>query len=301
MKNKGVVIKGVGGFYTVLAEDGPLLNCRQRGKLRKKDGGLYPGDKVAYSLLAQKGEGDVDAMIEEVLPRSNHLLRPKSANLDLALVVFAAKEPEPDFLLLDRILIMCRFHQIKPLICFNKCDLLEEAEASALNRQASVYRNYNFPVFLTSSLTGQGLAEIIPYFKHKVTVLAGPSGSGKSSLLNSLFPSLNLLVGDISQRLHRGKHTTRHTEMLALDNQSLIADTPGFSLLDLPKELEYRELPGLYPEFEGLSPCRFDGCLHYKEPGCSAKEALEHKLLDEGRYQRYIRLLLELKEREERY
>lgn len=300
-ERQGIVLKGVGGFYTVLLPHGEILVCRQRGRLRKEEGGIFPGDRVRLELLDEAGAGEVAAMIEEVLPRKNRLLRPKVANISLAVTVLAVKSPAPDWLLLDRILVICLFNRIRPLVCLNKWDMASKAEEEELNLHRQAYQKAGFDIFGVSAVTGFGLEQLPPKLKGEISVLAGPSGVGKSSLLNALFPALDLAVGDISQRLGRGRHTTRQVEMLALSEDTLVADTPGFALLDLPEDLQHTDLPGLYPDFDQYAPCRFEGCLHHKEPDCSIKEALSRGALDAGRYERYLRLLLELQEREVKY
>lgn len=296
----------MGGFYTVRLAEGETLVCRQRGKLRKKEAGLFPGDWVRVSRIpaaekAKAAETGIQGMIEETLPRRNFLLRPKVANIDIAVVVLAAGQPAPDWLLLDRILAMCLYHQIQPLVCLNKWDCLTAAEAQGMTAALAPYHKIGMGGLPLSAQNGLGIAELQARLQGKTAVFAGPSGVGKSSLLNALAPGLCLPTGQISERLRRGKHTTRHVEMLPLPGNTFIADTPGFSLLDLPKDLQSRILSGLYPEFQGLPPCRFEGCLHDKEPDCAVKAALAAGHVDIGRYERYLRLLAEAREREERY
>ena len=285
---------------------GETLVCRQRGKLRKKEAGLFPGDWVRVSRIqaaekAEDMEKGIHGMIEETLPRRNFLLRPRVANIDIAVVLLAADHPAPDWLLLDRILAMCLYHQIQPLVCLNKWDCLDAAAAQEMTAALAPYREIGMGGLALSAQNGLGIADLQTHLLGKTAVFAGPSGVGKSSLLNVLAPGLCLATGQISKRLRRGKHTTRHVEMLPLPGNTFIADTPGFSLLDLPKDLQSRILSGLYPEFQGLPPCRVEGCLQDKEPECAVKAALAAGSVDAGRYERYLRLLAEAREREERY
>jgi ribosome biogenesis GTPase len=231
------------------------------------------------------------------MPRFNLLSRPKAANITLALIFFAAKNPLPDFLLLDKMLIMCLFHKINPVICFNKWDLLSDTEKEELLKTLSVYRDCGFPLFVFSTFKLGEAESLMLHLKNQTVVLAGPSGVGKSSFLNALFPALCLPTGNISERLRRGKHTTRCTEMLLMDANALIADTPGFSLLDLPPQIAYNSLASFYPEYGKLPSCRFDSCVHHKEPGCSVKEALKEGALNINRYNRYLYLLEELQKK----
>jgi ribosome biogenesis GTPase len=296
LNDQGTVLWGYGGFYEVLLPDA-RITCKLRGLAKSGGQGLYPGDKVKISRKPGLPEG----MIEEILPRHNQLQRPKIANVEQAILLFAAKEPKPDFLLLDRMLVMTAYNRVLPVICINKCDLLSDQEKEELDSRLNPYQEAGFITLFVSALNKHNIEQLTAVLSGKFSVFAGPSGIGKSSILNALCPSLGLPVGMISHRLQRGRHTTRHVKIIQLSDQTLVADTPGFSLLDLPQELEFRDLTHYYPDFMAVGPCRFDGCLHDQEPDCAVKAALAEGIIDHGRYQRYLRLLNELREREEKY
>ena len=295
----GRVVAARGGFYRVQAEGVGAVDCRLRGKLKRKgafsdiEGGACVGDIVHVSLFAENG-GQIVGMVEEVHKRANLLLRPRIANIELCVAVLATQEPVYDLLLLDKILLIAAYNGIEAAICFNKADLAEEGLAALLE----VYRLAGFKVVLVSALTGQGLADLRLLLDNKIAVLAGPSGVGKSSLLNVLLPDYQGSVGDISTRLQRGRHTTRHVSLLSLPNGGLVADTPGFSLLDLPGELKAKNLSIMYPEYKNIAlNCRFLSCLHRYEPDCAVKEKLAAGKTDRGRYERYLRIIDEIEVR----
>lgn len=289
----GLLIKGYNGFYYVEAENA-LWTCSLRGRFRIREQRFLPGDHVRITPLdSPKG------VIEEVLPRENELVRPPVANVNRALIVFAAKQPAPNFLLLDRILIQVLEKGIEPVICFNKVDLATAAEMEALSAS---YRAAGFPVLLLSALQGRGLTDLSAALDSRITVLAGPSGVGKSSLVNSLYPQFQLQTGDLSKKIDRGRHTTRRVELLKLSGNTYLADTPGFSSLYLPEAIAKEELYRYYPEFAAFeADCRFGSCLHLQEPGCAVVQAVANGVLDGGRYERYRVFFDEIKEREKKY
>lgn len=306
----GIVLKGAGGFYHVLITKlenygNKVLVAKVRGRLRRETDIIYSGDRVLLEPVADgetlAGREMVKAMIVDILPRRNHLLRPKVANISQAVLVLAAQNPRPDWLLLDRMLVMVLSMEVNPLICFNKWDLPDASEQSEINRELAAYETAGFLVIRASAKKTEGIVELSSCLQKQISVFAGPSGVGKSSLINALSPELGLLTGDISRRLGRGKHTTRQVEILLMDQNAMVADTPGFSLLDLPDDLTEADLPGLYPDFSAFGPCRFDGCLHHKEPDCAIKKAESEQLIGSGRYQRYLALLTEIKERKIKY
>jgi len=293
---EGVLLKGYGGFYYVYAED-RVWECSLRGRFRIKDQDFLPGDRV--EILPEE---ENKATIESVVPRRNALSRPAIANVDQALLVFAMTSPKPDLNLLDRLLIQVSDAEIEPVLVFTK---LDKYEADLTNRTGEptitdVYRQIGYTVFEVSSETGQGIEEVGAQLVDKVSVLAGPSGAGKSSLFNALSPGKKLKTGEISLKSKRGRHTTRHVELMVCAG-GLVADTPGFSSLFMP-DMKRAELAGCFPEFvERRRQCRFSSCLHDKEPNCAIKEAIENGEISTVRYEHYLIFLQEVIEAERRY
>ncbi len=310
----GIVLSAYGGFYQVKSQEG-LYICKIRGKMRLADHGVLAGDHVTFSDYGHLTIDNKDhiyfglpqGMIKEILPRKNFLDRPKIANVDQALLVLALTQPSPDWNLLDRMLAVSLHKQITPVICINKWDLTEEdGELSEDIKETidllQIYRKAGFQVYCISARIKSGIDALESALKGKTTVVAGPSGVGKSSLLNAIRPELSLQTGDISNRLQRGKHTTRHVEMMLLPENTFVADTPGFSLLDLSESLQPQHLAKYYPEFEPYrNNCRFESCVHDKEPGCCVKEAVGEGSVNQLRYDSYLKLLHEIKEREVKY
>lgn len=287
---QGKIIKGIGGFYYVHAQDDVIYECRAKGIFRKEKIKPLVGDNVEISPVqdAEKPAGNVD----QILPRNNVLIRPAVANVDQALVIFAAASPKPNLNLLDRFLISMGQQQIPVVICFNKTDLLDEAEVQEL---AKIYENCKSRVCLLSVAQQEGIAELKELLKGKTTVVAGPSGVGKSSLTNVLQPHTQMEVGEVSRKIERGRHTTRHTELICLEKDTYFLDTPGFSSLYL-QGIEYEELWKYFPEFIEYEPyCRFQGCMHLSEPDCAVKEALAEGKISRSRYENYIQMCGELK------
>lgn len=290
---RGIIIKGYSGFYYVW--DGQVeWECSLRGKFRVKKQTFLPGDRVAITLLDPV---KYKAVIEEVEMRKNELVRPPVANVDQVVIVLAVTNPEPDYWLLDRLLIMAQDSSVNPVICFNKIDLLDPSATNPVE----YYSQTGFPVLTTSTKTGIGLAELKSILASKTSVLAGPSGVGKSSLLNKI-EGLRLKTGDLSEKSARGKHTTRHVELMRLSSGGLLADTPGFSQSYLPKDLLREKLIKYYPDFlEFHQHCRFNTCLHREEPECAVRVAVETGRLPKERYQRYLNILSEVITEERRY
>lgn len=292
---EGVLLKGYGGFYYVFAEE-QVWDCSLRGRFRIKDQDFLPGDRV--KILPKENN---KATIEGVVHRRNALSRPTIANVDQALLVFALTSPKPDLNLLDRLLIQVTDAEIKPIIVFTKLDkLLEIGPGSKDPTIAEGYRKIGYPVFEVSNKTGEGIERVKFQLAAKVSVLAGPSGSGKSSLFNALSPGKELRVGEISAKSKRGRHTTRHVELMVCAG-GLLADTPGFSSLSLP-DLKRSELMDYFPEFqEHRYLCRFKSCLHDQEPNCAVKAALDNGKISVSRYEHYRLFLQEVIETERRY
>ena len=286
---QGKIIRGIGGFYYVHAEDGIVYECRAKGIFRKEKIKPLPGDNVEISPVQdeEKPAGNVDA----ILPRKNVLIRPAVANVDQALVVFAAASPKPNLNLLDRFLISMEQQKIPVVICFNKTDLISSEEEELLRDTYA----HSYPVQLISAANGEGIEEVQRLLDGKTTVVAGPSGVGKSSLTNVLQPHIQMEVGDISRKIERGRHTTRHTELIYLRPHTYFLDTPGFSSLYLTG-IAYEDLWQYFPEFVSYEPyCRFQGCMHISEPDCAVKEALAEGKIPVSRYENYVMLAEELK------
>lgn len=290
---EGTIIKGYSGFYYVSCA-GVLYECSLRGKNKQKKVKFLPGDKVQFSVI-----GDGVGAIETLLPRKNQLLRPPVANLDQLVILAAMRDPLPDLRLIDRLTVFAQWNEIAPVICFNKWDLTDSAEQKKL---AEVYEPAGFPVFFCSTVTGQGIADLKAALQGKFSVLAGNSGVGKSSIMNAISGEWQLATGEVSDKLKRGRHTTRHVELFQADVNTLIADTPGFSSLQLPEDIKREELSRLFPEFlSRLSHCRFATCMHRNEPDCAIKEALAQGEIAPSRYENYLAFLEEVIQQERSY
>lgn len=288
---QGKIVKGIAGFYYVHIEDHGIYECKAKGIFRKDKIKPLVGDDVEIEILE---DAEKTGNITALLPRKNFLLRPAVANVDQALIIFAITKPAPSLNLLDRFLIMMRQQKLPCIICFNKQDIAEEEERRLL---AGAYENCGCKVLFLSALKEEGVLELKALLKHKTTTVAGPSGVGKSSLVNKLQSDTVMEIGDISLKVERGRHTTRHSELLAMGEQTYIMDTPGFSSLGI-FELEKEELAEFYPEFKPFEPnCRFKGCSHLSEPVCGVKAALEQGLINRTRYENYTLLYEELKNR----
>lgn len=288
----GQIRKALSGFYYVY-DNGKLIQTRARGVFRNRGQSPLVGDYVTYTI-----EGENDGTVTEIEPRKNELVRPPIANIDQAFLVFSAIEPDFNLHLLDRFLVVIEGYQIEPIIIVTKMDLLTDSERQKVQQDADYYQQIGYTVLFTfkgdSNLTDQ----ISSMLEGQISVLAGQSGVGKSTLLNTLLPELDLKTGEISSALGRGKHTTRHVELIELRG-GLLADTPGFSTFEMD-HLEKEELSSCFPEMDKLS-CRFRGCLHLKEPGCAVKEAVEQGTIAEFRYQHYLQFLEEIMDRKPRY
>lgn len=288
---EGIVIKGYSGFYYVrIGKD--LWECSLRGRFRLEKQQVLVGDRVVV-----KQRHGLKGVIDKVLPRRTFLIRPPVANVERAVIIFAAMDPDPNLPLLDRFLLLAAAAGVEPVICFNKADLAKEK----VQEMTGLYRKVGYHVFYTSAKQKVGLEDLQSVLNEGISVLAGPSGVGKSSLLNAIAPGLSLKTGEISQKLGRGKHTTRHVELLSLPSGGLVADTPGFSSLYLPK-MKREELADFFPEFiKYMNGCRFNGCLHNQEPDCAVKNAVAQGDISEQRYNNYLMFLKEVIEQERRY
>jgi ribosome biogenesis GTPase len=297
---EGRIVKGVGGFYYVKNDLG-LTECRPRGVFRIQ--GIVPmvGDIVRYSQV--KGD-KLQGIIEEILPRKTVLFKPMVANVQQCIVVMSVDRPKPDLLFTDRLIVLASISGLETVICINKTDLDTDNSYKDI---AKVYMSAGYPVVCTSTRSRQGISNLIGLIKDRISVFSGPSGVGKSSLLNSIQPDLKLKTGDISEKLKRGKHTTRHAELLELAFGGMVVDTPGFSSIKLSsvtiQRAEDINMQSCFPEFEGYrEQCKFIGCRHNKEPECGVKEAVIRGDITGWRYQNYLSLMAELEDnRRSRY
>lgn len=280
---KGKILKGIGGFYYISTED-KIIECKARGNFRYK--GLKPmvGDNVEINIENGKGR------IEKIEERHSELIRPTVANVTLAFVVFAIKNPDLNFDLLNRFLVLCESNNIKAIVCLNKVDLVDEEERNLLKEKIN---EIGYDVLFINAKAGIGIESLKERIKGNVTVLCGPSGAGKSTLINKLTNKDHMETGSVSEKLGRGKHTTRHSELIEVEN-GYIVDTPGFSTLDITF-IEKEDLKNYFPDFEEYNnSCKFRGCMHHKEPGCSIKEAVGEGKINKFRYEFYIRTLEEI-------
>jgi len=292
---EGKIIKALSGFYYVLTDDNQIIQCRGRGVFRLNKVNPLVGDEVVF-----QAENDTEGYILEVKERKNELVRPPISNVDQAILVFSAVEPEFSTALLDRFLVLVEFNHIKPIICVTKMDLANEKVREEIEVYRNQYVKAGYEVILTSSETEDGLEVLLPHLKGVISVFAGQSGVGKSSLLNAIKPDLELKTNDISSHLGRGKHTTRHVELIKV-GEGLVADTPGFSSLEFT-DIEVEDLNYCFPDIELLSEeCKFRGCLHLKEPKCAVKGAVEKGDLPSYRYEHYEIFVQEIRDRKPRY
>lgn len=291
---EGKIIKGIAGFYYCYVEGQGIYECKAKGVFRNQDIKPLVGDNVIIEVL---NEDQKKGNIIEVLDRQNTLTRPNVANVDQAIIIFSAAHPDPNFDLLDRFLIMMLQQNLETIICINKIDLVGKAE---IERFADPYLKANYKVITTSSMTKEGFNDLVNLLENKTSVLAGPSGVGKSSIINIIAPDADMEIGDISRKLKRGKHTTRHSEIFRVKNNAYIIDTPGFSALEV-SDIDKYELQDYFLEFEDYkNQCRFVGCLHISEPNCAVKEALQDNKVSNIRYESY-KSLIEIVESQKKY
>ena len=285
---EGVIVKGIAGFYYVENHDGNIFECKARGKFRNEKLSPIVGDKVFIDVLDDK-----HGVIDEIQPRKNQLIRPLVANIDQAILVFAIKNPNLNFILLDKLLIFIEHHGIDALICINKSDL---ANANEIDKIKHSYESIGYDLIKTNGKTGEGIELLKEKIEDKISVFAGPSGVGKSTIFNRIQSKVVMETGDISQKIGRGKHTTRHSELIEITQDTFIVDTPGFSSLDL-SFIGIEELQYSFREFaDYLGECKYSTCLHAKESGCKVKEMVEKGKITESRYNTYLGILKELQE-----
>lgn len=286
---KGKIVKGISGFYYVYVAGTGIYECKAKGIFRNQKIKPLVGDDVEILVLdEEKKIGNV----EKILPRTKELIRPAVANIDMALVIFAAAKPDPNFNLLDRFLCMMEYQKVPVTICFNKCDLVTGEQREKLQ---NIYAPAGYELLFTSAKTQENIEKLKSVLQGKMTAVAGPSGVGKSSLINDLQDAVQMQTGGISDKIERGKHTTRHSQIIPIAKDTYIMDTPGFSSMDLPG-FSKEDLWTCYPEFVRYEPeCRFIGCSHIGEPDCGVKTALAEGRISQVRYDNYVQLYQEMK------
>ena len=285
-RQNGTILKGIGGFYYVACA-GRVVECKASGRLRLGDLLPLAGDHVEIEI----GD-DGDGFIVAICPRKNTLVRPPVANVDQIVIVASEAPPITDPYLIDRIMTIAELQSCEPVVCINKCDLDPAESLQAIYHQAGMR------TICVSAETGEGIEALLPLLSHKLSAFTGNSGVGKSSIINMLEPSISLSTGEVSEKLGRGRHTTRHVEIFPLGGDALVIDTPGFSSFDTEElNLELKEnLPETFPEFRPfLGQCRFVGCTHTKEKGCAVRQAVRDGIIPESRHKSYLRLFEELK------
>ena len=289
---RGKIIKGIGGFYYVAANNS-IYECKAKGIFRNENIKPLIGDDVEISII---DEAKLLGNIDDILPRRNRMLRPAVANIDMVMVVLACAKPKPQLYLLDRYLLSVELSEVPAVIVFNKTDL--SSEGAEYKR---IYEAAGYKTILASAKTGEGIDEIKSLIAGKSIAFAGPSGVGKSSLTNILCPQAEMETGGISRKIERGKHTTRHSEFFDLGNETYLCDTPGFTSV-MFEELPSDKLRFFMPDISAYEgKCRFNGCLHLKEPDCAVKEAIEKNELSKSRYDSYVKIYDELYVQERRY
>ncbi len=284
---KGLIIKGIGGFYYVKTANG-IFQAKGRGIFKKRGLTLAVGDQVDIEVLE-----DGNAVINSVEERKNQFIRPPIVNVDNFVVVFAIKNPKPNFSIVDKFLIMAEQHGIQPIICVNKSDLADDEERKEIE---AIYKDI-YPVIFVSGKTGEGIDALKKEIGTHKIAFAGPSGVGKSTITNKIIPEANMETGDISSKTNRGKHTTRHVEIFETAEGGMVFDTPGFTSFDI-LEADEAELMDYYPEIAELKgQCKFDNCFHLKEPLCRVREAVEEGKIHKVRYESYVANMEELKKK----
>ena len=291
---QGKIVKGIAGFYYVHVVESGVYECKAKGVFRKDGQKPLVGDNVEIDVLEEE---EKTGNIIKILPRKIELIRQAVANVDQALVVFAVTKPKPHFNLLDRFLIMMESKKVPVILCFNKKDIAGNPQIQELRE---IYENCGYPIVFASARKEENISEIKAFLEGKTTVIAGPSGVGKSSIINPLQNDIRMETGEVSRKIDRGKHTTRHSELITINENSYIMDTPGFSSLYV-NEFDKEELKYFFTEFAPYEGhCRYNGCVHVHEPGCAVKEALEKGEIHKVRYDNYLDMYDEL-QRKRRY
>lgn len=286
---QGKIIKGIAGFYYVYVSEAGVYECKAKGVFRNKKIKPLVGDNVLIDIISGN---EHTGNITDILPRKNELIRPAVANIDQAMIVFASLSPEPNFNLLSRFLVMMEYNRIDTVICFNKTD---QVDSCILDKMIKDFSGCGSRIITSSVTENKGIDEIREVLQNKTTALAGPSGVGKSSILNSVFPEAETRTGEISGKINRGKHTTRHTEIFNITGDTFVLDTPGFTSLDydVVEDKDLRFYFNEFTEYEGK--CRFNGCVHVNEPDCAVKAAVKEGKISELRYKIYTDMYNELK------
>lgn len=290
IKRQGRIIRNYNGYYYIEAEDGRIYTCKVKGKLKKERFSIVTGDVVCFEQVNSEG------MIVSVLPRKNFLQRPLMANVDLVIVAFACANPDFSWLLMDKLLALAESAGIPAIISLNKNDI---APVGLIEKCRSIYGKIGYEVFDICAADGTGVDALKKRLEGKISVFAGPSGVGKSTTLNAIDSSLELITGEVSEKIGRGRHTTRFAQLLPLAG-GYVADTPGFGNINL-EELDFGTLPQDFREFVPLSArCRFNTCTHTHEPDCAVKAAVEAGEIAQSRYDSYLTMAAEIKNKKER-
>lgn len=285
---EGIIIKGISGFYYVEAED-IVYECKARGIFRKKNKTPLVGDRVSISIV---DENEKKGIIEEIHPRVSELVRPPIANINKVMIIFSVKEPNPNFVLLDRFIVFSERENLDIVIILSKIDLDESGEFT--NSIKFEFEKVGYKVICVSTKTGENMDKVLDELDGNISVFAGQSGVGKSSIINYIAPRIDLATAEISQKLGRGKHTTRHAELFKIAKNTIIADTPGFSSFEL-NNIEIEELQEYFIEFVEYRDCKFGSkCIHKNEPGCGIKQAVEDGNISKRRYESYLHILDEI-------
>ena len=283
----GIIVKGIGGFYYVKTEDG-VIESRARGIFREEKITPLIGDRVRVRISSEDNSG----YVEEIYERTSQLTRPPVANITQAIIVMSIKEPDINTWLLDRFLMMAEYEDLEIIICLNKVDL----DPRGAEKLRKIYELAGYKVIETSTLSGEGMDDLKNLLNNNISVFAGPSGAGKSSLLNSISPGFNLETGDVSNKTKRGKHTTRHVELLEISKNTFVLDSPGFSSLNVDFIKENNQIKDYFKEISKYGEaCRFKSCLHDNEPNCEVKKQVEEGNISKERYENYILFLEEIK------
>lgn len=284
---QGRIVKGIAGFYYVYVKDTGTVECKAKGVFRKEKIKPLVGDIVEIDIISEE---EMTGNIIDILPRKNELIRPAVANIDQALIIFALSKPEPNFVTLDKMILQYRYQNIPVILVFNKEDLVDNAYVNDIVKD---YSKSGCEIYITSAALELGIDKVLSVLKDKLTIVAGPSGAGKSSLINCLMGVNVSETGDISDKLKRGKHTTRHSEIFPVSHNTFIMDTPGFSSFDL-FDIKKDELSYYYEEFNVDSSCRFVPCSHTHEPGCLIKNLMQEGSISKRRYDNYVQIYNEL-------